>query len=234
MTGAQAVPWLLMHMLRAVCSCIVTMHDMLAVNVVTWRRFHVSKLSETSQSNFVFCWPPNHDCLLVTCCLLPFVMYRDNMACTPCPEAHKGAYHGATDEGTFTPDIPQLSQCTWDLFEIPNQLNCIPVEGNPNLNICGTYKATCHLKDDSKRGCKFPEACQDTMVTVQGVSYFLEKAVRVAPLVESVDTCPPGGGGGDETHGENGHCGRRCVINVKPGKRPPPAPHTYSHTLPSV
>jgi hypothetical protein len=150
------------------------------------------------------------------------------MECTSCPTSHKrDAYHGDTDIGSFIPDIPQLSQCTWDTFEIPNPLNCIPVENNRNMKICGTYQATCYLNEDSKMGCKFPEACQDTRVTVQGVSYYLEKAVRVGPLVESVDTCPTAGGGGG---GGGGSCiNPRVICNIDPGKRPRPGLHT---TLP--
>jgi hypothetical protein len=58
------------------------------------------------------------------------------------------------------------------------------------VGILGSYTGTCHLQGDTQKGCKLPDTCENTIVTLQGVIYVLNEAVRVSPRDES--TLAPG------------------------------------------
>lgn len=106
-------------------------------------------------------------------------MCREELACTECPSAHNyGPHYGGSGEG-FTHDITvPMSLCQWTIFKNDDD-ECLPVPNKNELKICGTYQGTCYLDEDKKGGCKFPDTCEDTMLTIQGVIYKVDDAIRI-------------------------------------------------------
>jgi hypothetical protein len=106
------------------------------------------------------------------------VTCRDEIQCVPCPDAHHyGQDHH--EEDTIVRDVtPTLSKCTWDIWVRDTP---VPIRGKNGWTNKGTYTATCFLEEDTKAGCKFPETCEDTMITIQGVIYGIQKAIRLGP-----------------------------------------------------
>jgi hypothetical protein len=102
----------------------------------------------------------------------------DEIQCVPCPDAHHyGQDHH--EEDTIVRDVtPTLSKCTWDIWVRDTP---VPIRGKNGWTNKGTYTATCFLEEDTKAGCKFPETCEDTMITIQGVIYGIQKAIRLGP-----------------------------------------------------
>lgn len=127
-------------------------------------------------------WPSFGLLLAATECrstpvLLMSVTCRDEIQCIACPDAH----HSGQDyqEDTLVRDItPTMSKCTWDIWVRDTP---VPIRTRPGWTNKGTYMATCFLEEDNKAGCKFPETCEDTMVTIQGVIYGVNKAIRMGP-----------------------------------------------------
>lgn len=100
----------------------------------------------------------------------------EEMACIPCPDAHYS--HGQQEDDNPIRDIvPALSKCTWNYFLRKGGAE-IPINGKDGWVNKGTYTATCFLEEDTKAGCKFPETCEETMVTIQGVVFGINKAIR--------------------------------------------------------
>jgi hypothetical protein len=111
------------------------------------------------------------------------VMCRERMACTECPHAHY-APDGSNDDGTFTGSLTvPMSLCSWTIFKS----ECRAVPNRLGIEACGTYHGTCFLEEDAKSGCKYPDTCEDSMLTIQGVIYTIEDAIRVGAASQAQD-----------------------------------------------
>jgi len=116
----------------------------------------------------------------------------DTLSCAPCPEAHYRKYDDhAHDEFAVGTVGAILGKCMWEKNEL-TAVQAIPLIGKPGFIWAGTFRGTCYLEDSGKGHCELPEGCEDTVLSVQGVLYTVDKAVRVGPVENNVVECDSG------------------------------------------
>jgi len=112
----------------------------------------------------------------------------NTLTCSSCPEEEE--YYKERPDRDYYPEMGLSLVGSKCMF---NKQYTTPVglAGKPGVNFVGTFTGTCYLMESKDHSCNLPETCEYVVVSLQGVIYQVNKAVRVGPASTKLEACLP-------------------------------------------